>query len=44
MKVMRGDEGSEIDEYGVSSISFEDKRPFHPQKSMILCILSLMVV
>ena len=32
LKVMRGDEGSEIDEYGVSSISFEDKRPFHPQK------------
>ena len=32
MKVMRGDEGSEIDEYGVSSFSFEDKRPFHPER------------
>lgn len=32
LKVMRGDEGSEIDEYGVSSFSFEDKRPFHPQR------------
>jgi G3E family GTPase len=32
MKVMRGDEGSEIDEYGVSSFAFEDKRPFHPQR------------
>ena len=32
MQVMRGDEGSEIDEYGVSSIAFEDKRPFHPQR------------
>ena len=32
LKVMRGGEGSEIDEYGVASIFFKDKRPFHPQK------------
>ena len=32
MQVMRGEEGSEIDEYGVSSFGFEDKRPFHPQR------------
>ena len=32
LKVMRGDEGSEIDEYGVSSFSFEARKPFHPQR------------
>ena len=32
MQVMRGEENSEIDEYGVSSISFEARKPFHPQR------------
>lgn len=32
MKVMRGNESSEIDEYGVSSISFEARKPLHPQR------------
>ena len=32
LQVMRGDEHSEIDEYGVSSISFEARKPFHPQR------------
>ena len=32
LKVMRGEENSEIDEYGVSSISFEAQKPFHPQR------------
>lgn len=32
LKVMRGEESSEIDEYGVSSISFEARKPFHPQR------------
>ena len=32
LQVMRGEENSEIDEYGVSSFSFEAKKPFHPQR------------
>ncbi len=32
LKVMRGEEDSEIDEYGVSSISFESRKPFHPMR------------
>ena len=32
LKVMRGEENSEIDEYGVSSISFESRKPFHPER------------
>lgn len=29
---MRGEENSEIDEYGVSSFSFEARKPFHAQR------------
>ena len=29
---MRGEESSEIDEYGVSSVSFEAHKPFHPTR------------
>lgn len=32
LKVMRGEENSEADEYGVSSISFDAKKPFHPER------------
>ena len=32
LKVLRGEEDSEIDEYGMSSISFEARKPFHPQR------------
>lgn len=32
LKVMRGEEDSESDEYGVSSISFDARRPFHPER------------
>ena len=32
LKVMRGEENSEIDEYGVSSFSFEARKPFHAQR------------
>ena len=32
MKVMRGEKESESDEFGVSSISFEARRPFHPER------------
>ena len=32
LQVMRGEENSEIDEYGVSSFSFEARKPFHPQR------------
>ena len=32
LKVMRGDEHSESDEYGVSSISFDARKPFHPER------------
>ena len=32
LKVMRGEEHSESDEYGVSSISFDARKPFHPER------------
>ncbi len=32
LKVMRGEEVSESDEYGISSISFVEQRPFHPKR------------
>ena len=32
LKVLRGEESTESDEYGVSSISFNARKPFHPEK------------
>jgi G3E family GTPase len=32
LKVMRGEESSEVDEYGISSFVFKDPRPFNPER------------
>ena len=32
LKVLRGEELSELDEYGVSSISYKSRLPFHPER------------
>ena len=32
LQVMRGQEESEVDEYGVKSFSFEARKPFHPER------------
>ena len=32
LKVMRGEEESEIDDYGIGSFTFKSNRPFHPER------------